>query len=288
MVEWLYPSKIQNTKNIKKEEMIKTVIIDVDGVLTDGKVWYNSKGERSKGFHSRDIRAIRELVAHGFDVILYTQSTWPGMEDYAARTGATVVMNREKIPLNTPYIAIGDDTPDLDILHFAQRAFCPSDADPMVRSLQDITILETKGGEGCVAEMLHHGITVVGIKQLAVDTETIDRMAESASKLAEVARFMEGGGLRYGVVDQEGDLLIPGCLQEKYHPVAGLNLRSQNISLALNDPQHPCEYETWKKYIDQIVNQEEVKERGYFWVVSKAVIKSVGVDTNDYAKWKSG
>lgn len=139
--------------------MVTTIIIDVDGVLTDGKVWYTSTGERSKGFHSRDIRAIREFVSRGYDVYLLTQSTWPGVDDFAQRTGATVVTAIDKLQWVqenniTGYIAVVDDVSDLMLLVNATRRYCPSDADYLIKELDGIQKLDTKGGEGVIAELV--------------------------------------------------------------------------------------------------------------------------------------
>lgn len=136
---------------------LSTVVIDVDGVLTDGKVWYDSRGERTKAFHSRDIRAIRQLVSHGYRVILLTQSSWPGINDYVKRTGAEVLINREKLPNEEwgPYIAIGDDTADLAVLRSAALAYCPGDADLSVKSEACVNALYAKGGDGVIAELIN-------------------------------------------------------------------------------------------------------------------------------------
>lgn len=136
--------------------MNKTILIDCDGVLTDGKVYYDAKGNRIKGFHSRDIRAIRQLISHGFDVHIITQSSWPGMKDFIKRTGAEVTIDREKkVDQFSDFIAVGDDTPDIEMLKKAKQAFCPSDADPEVKAIAGITLLGSKGGEGVVADLIN-------------------------------------------------------------------------------------------------------------------------------------
>lgn len=145
---------------------LSTVVIDVDGVLTDGKVWYDAKGNRTKAFHSRDIRAIRQLVSHGYRVILLTQSSWPGIKDYVERTGAEVIIDREKKPDPAwgDFIAIGDDTPDLAILRAAKLAYCPADADLSVKSEAFVMPLYMKGGEGVISEL----VTVLEVVKMAV------------------------------------------------------------------------------------------------------------------------
>lgn len=138
---------------------VKTILIDVDGVLTDNKVYFTDSGERSKGFNSKDIRAIRELIANGFEVIALTQSSWPGMVHWAKRTGARVESHRDKWAwvskhVTDPYIAVGDDTPDYETLRFAELAFCPKDADDSLKSFSKIRVLPSKGGEGCIADIV--------------------------------------------------------------------------------------------------------------------------------------
>ena len=134
---------------------VKTILIDVDGVLTDGKVWYDQYGERTKGFHSRDIRSIRELVSYGFEVYLITASSWPGSKHFANRTGAFVLVDREKsCDQFIDFIAIGDDTADIKMLKKATRAFCPLDACSTVKQLDKITVLNAFGGDGVISELL--------------------------------------------------------------------------------------------------------------------------------------
>ena len=137
-------------------QQIKRIVVDVDGCLTDGKVYYTHDGKRIKGFHSRDIRALREFVSKGIEVVLLTQSSWPGMEEYADRTGAQVVVERNKDSWvannrDVPYIAIGDDAPDIQLLSCAVEAYCPIDADPSVRAIDGIKGLPMRGGGGLLA-----------------------------------------------------------------------------------------------------------------------------------------
>ncbi len=130
----------------------KLIIIDCDGILTDGRVWYTHAGERSKGFNSRDIRAIRELVANGFQVIICTQSTWPGVQNFANRTGAEVIIAQSKPIPTEPFIMIGDDVPDIELMKAAEIALCPVDADESVKPY--CQVLHTAGGEGVIAEVV--------------------------------------------------------------------------------------------------------------------------------------
>jgi 3-deoxy-D-manno-octulosonate 8-phosphate phosphatase (KDO 8-P phosphatase) len=129
--------------------------VDVDGVLTDGKIWVTHKGEISKGFNSRDLAAIRELISNGHQVHIVTASSWPGAESYMNKSGAEfhVLRNKEEIPFQYD-VAIGDSAWDIPMLKKARYMFCPKDAQSEVRFLKDINILETKGGNGVMAEIV--------------------------------------------------------------------------------------------------------------------------------------
>ncbi len=140
---------------------IKYILIDVDGILTDGKIYYTHRGEVFKGFCSKDVRAIRELISYGYEVILITASSWPGAAHFAAKTGAEIFTFRNKLKIleyikHNRFIAVGDDVWDLQLMQLASVAFTTVDADDrLFLSLNDnLVILKTKGGEGVIADMV--------------------------------------------------------------------------------------------------------------------------------------
>lgn len=136
--------------------MEKIILIDVDGCLTDGKVWITSKGERTKGFHTRDIRAIKELVSNGWEVHLVTASTWKGINSYCEKVGAMpyVCRDKSKVPFEN-YVAVADDSWDVEMLRNAKRKFCPKDAHHSVKQLEGIEVLSTEGGNGVIDELVN-------------------------------------------------------------------------------------------------------------------------------------
>lgn len=131
------------------------VYIDVDGTLTDGKMYIDHTGEKMfKAFCSRDVRAIRELIANGCDVTLVSADSHHSAVHFANKVGADFRCLRDKSKLPPADIAIGDDAWDTAMLKAAKRAFCPNDADPAVRSLMCVEVLKTNGGQGVIAEMI--------------------------------------------------------------------------------------------------------------------------------------
>lgn len=131
------------------------ICCDIDGCLTDGKIWVNHQGEIIKSFNNKDLGAIKELIAMGFQVHLVTASSWPGAEQYLKRSGAElhVIRNKESIPFDYQ-IAIGDSAWDIPMMVKAKYVFCPADASLEVKCLDGMYHLETKGGHGIMLELV--------------------------------------------------------------------------------------------------------------------------------------
>lgn len=135
--------------------MSKVLLIDCDGVLTDGTLTIDHTGKKLfKTFHTRDVRAIRELVANGWQVVIVTADDWEGTHAFASKVGAEclAVRDKSKVPF-LDYAAVGDDAWDVGMLKKARYAFIPYDADPSVRVL-GATKLSRAGGRGCIAELV--------------------------------------------------------------------------------------------------------------------------------------
>jgi 3-deoxy-D-manno-octulosonate 8-phosphate phosphatase KdsC-like HAD superfamily phosphatase len=86
-------------------------------------------------------------------------SNWPGSETFAKKTGSEIVISKDKKlfadQLNEKFIAIGDDVWDLGLIEKSDRFFAPKDCDRAIRYNSDkIEILNSKGGEGVIAELV--------------------------------------------------------------------------------------------------------------------------------------
>jgi len=140
----------------------QVILIDLDGCLTDGKLTIDHKGEKMfKQFHTRDVRAIREIIFNAIEVYIVSADGWSGAQQFADKVGAVFFELRDKKQIvetlnGRPYWAIGDDAWDIEMLKNATRAFCPADADYSVFNMEpgcNLTILNRKGGSGCIAEL---------------------------------------------------------------------------------------------------------------------------------------
>lgn len=140
--------------------MIDTLLIDVDGVLTNGKQYVDHHGKKMfKAFHSRDIAAIRELVSvEGVRVILISADDWPGGPKWAQKVGAEFLHLRDKTKLDVEWeycAGVGDDVWDVKFLHKCGQRFCPADAHESVK--RECVTLQINGGQGVIAELVYRG-----------------------------------------------------------------------------------------------------------------------------------
>jgi len=146
---------------------IRLLVLDVDGVLTDGQLLYAASGEQLKGFCVRDGLAIRLLLSCDVAVAVITGRTsdavatrcrdlgisddlvFQGSRDKAAHLDQIM----QRLELSRPQIAaMGDDLPDLPLLSRVGFAACPADAAPEVIALCHY-VCRSRGGHGAVREL---------------------------------------------------------------------------------------------------------------------------------------
>lgn len=141
-----------------KPAEIKILVTDLDGVLTDGRLTIDHNGTKMfKHFHSRDVRAIRELISEGWCVYIVSADDHGSGASFAEKVGALFMHARDKSLLTFVggYYCIGDDAWDVPILSKALYSFCPRDADKSVMRLPGIIKLDCYGGRGVIAEFVH-------------------------------------------------------------------------------------------------------------------------------------
>jgi 3-deoxy-D-manno-octulosonate 8-phosphate phosphatase (KDO 8-P phosphatase) len=149
----------------KKAAKIKLILLDVDGVLTDGGIIIDDRGVESKRFDVRDGQGITLLIHSGIKVGLLTGRYSEIVRRRAKELGVTIVHQgvrdkaeiyeriRRKIGLKDEQIAyVGDDIMDLPVLRKAGLAIAVRDGWPGLRAEVDY-ITETKGGNGAVREV---------------------------------------------------------------------------------------------------------------------------------------
>lgn len=152
---------------------IRFLVMDVDGTLTDGKIYMGQNGELAKAFDIKDgCGILLELPFYDIKPIIITaressilvnrcnelkiEELYQGVKDKLAKLWEVV----EKYGKSLDAVAYaGDDLPDLRCMEEVKKAggiiLCPSDAIPEVRSIADY-ISDYKAGEGAIRDMIRY------------------------------------------------------------------------------------------------------------------------------------
>ena len=142
------------------------LVLDVDGVLTDGGLWFGPRGEALKRFHVRDGHGIKLLRAAGIEVALVSGRRSAAVGARARELGVKLVLQGvadksqaldrllQRLSLTDTQVAcIGDDTPDVPLFVRVALAVAVRDAHPLAaRAAHCRTTLP--GGNGAVREVV--------------------------------------------------------------------------------------------------------------------------------------
>ncbi len=144
---------------------IELLILDIDGVLTDGRLYFGAKGEALKAFHVRDGHGIKLLMSAGVQVAAFSgrRSAAAAARLRELRVPCVVQGCSDKLlalhkltqhlkvdPLNCACIV--DDTPDLPLMSAVGLAAAVADAHPVVVSAAH-WVARAPGGLGAVREL---------------------------------------------------------------------------------------------------------------------------------------
>ena len=143
---------------------IKALILDVDGVLTDGRIAMNDRGEETKSFDAKDGQGLKMLISSGVEVILITgrrsgavvhrskdlgiEAVHQGVMDKRTLLRGLIIdkgLNRQEV------CCMGDDIPDLAMFDEVGLRLAVADAVGEVREKADL-IITKRGGRGAVRE----------------------------------------------------------------------------------------------------------------------------------------
>lgn len=148
-----------------KAANIKLLVLDVDGVMTDGKIVINHLGEETKFFDCKDGHGISMLIKAGIDVAIISGRKSRAVEFRAETLGikdvhlgikdkepVILMLMSEKGLKREDVCCMGDDLPDIPMFQHAGFSVAVSDAvREVIRSADMIT--KKKGGNGAVREV---------------------------------------------------------------------------------------------------------------------------------------
>jgi YrbI family 3-deoxy-D-manno-octulosonate 8-phosphate phosphatase len=156
---------------------IQFLVVDVDGTLTDGGMYYSESCDEFKKFNTKDGRAMRSLSRKGTPVGILSSGSSANIVKRRAdilevKYHKVNVKSKleelekwcDELKIKASEVAfIGDDTNDIEVMKSVGFSACPSDAHPAVKEIANV-VLETKGGEGCVREFVDRFMPEVFMK----------------------------------------------------------------------------------------------------------------------------
>ncbi len=148
----------------EKAKKIKLLILDVDGVMTDGSILLDNKGNEYKRFHVRDGHGLKMIGRAGITIAIITGRKSKVVELRAKELGITEVYQKifkkslvyekllKKYKCKDENVAfMGDDVVDQALLKRAGLSAAPADAEEEAKKLADL-VTKRNGGRGAVRE----------------------------------------------------------------------------------------------------------------------------------------
>lgn len=161
-------------------DRIKLLVLDCDGVLTDGRIVYGCGGEEMKNFDAHDGMGFLLMRYTCMQAAVITGRSSSALERRCADLGITHlyqgVANKlrkldsllKELQLSFDSVVyLGDDWNDIPCMFRAALSVCPADAMPDIRRLAD-TVLQYNGGRGAVRECIEMVLRQKGVYDQAV------------------------------------------------------------------------------------------------------------------------
>lgn len=153
---------------------VRAFVLDVDGTLTDGRLYYGDDGRCLRAFHVHDGLAIRWLIEFEGTPIVLTGKTSETVAKRAAELGIRHVIQasrdkladfeplRRELRLNWDEVAVvGDDLPDLPLMRRCACGIAPASAAPPVLQAAAF-VTRAPGGAGAVREAIELWLRATG------------------------------------------------------------------------------------------------------------------------------
>ncbi|HTE42885.1 MAG TPA: HAD hydrolase family protein [Steroidobacteraceae bacterium] len=144
---------------------IRLLVLDVDGVLTDGRIHMTARGEETKVFHVRDGAGIAQVLRAGLQVAVISGRDSPAVDKRMAELGVTFVRQGVADKLATLHellsilnlgpqatASIGDDSAEVPLLQASRLGVAVADAHASAKAAAH-WITQANGGQGAVREL---------------------------------------------------------------------------------------------------------------------------------------
>jgi 3-deoxy-D-manno-octulosonate 8-phosphate phosphatase (KDO 8-P phosphatase) len=155
----------------KPSAAIRMLVLDVDGVMTDGRLHFGPRGEALKLFHVRDGLGIKQVAHAGIEVAVISGRKSKMVDVRCRELGVAHVFQgaKDKLAVLEKLCArlkiepsacacVGDDLPDIPLMRTVALAFAVADAHPEARHAAHL-ITKLPGGHGAVREVCDYLLT---------------------------------------------------------------------------------------------------------------------------------
>lgn len=166
---------------VDRAARIRMLVLDVDGVLTDGRLYFDNHGNEMKAFCTRDGLGMRALQSHGTLLAFITGRKSEIVTHRAAQLGVEHVYQGRNDKLNAfnellsdtgmdeqQICYAGDDWIDIPVLDRVGLAVTVADADPVVKNRVH-WVTSCRGGNGAVREICDLILAARGLDQQVLD-----------------------------------------------------------------------------------------------------------------------
>jgi len=150
---------------VRRAAAVRVAVFDVDGVLTDGRLYFNAAGEEMKAFHARDGFGLQSLQRAGITVAVLSGRDSPAVNRRMESLGIDYVLQgrQDKLPAFDDLLLrlgldrrqacyAGDDRQDLPVMQVCGFATAPADAMPGIRAAAH-RVTSARGGHGAAREI---------------------------------------------------------------------------------------------------------------------------------------
>lgn len=179
---------------------LKLLILDVDGVLTDGTKHYNAEHEAlTKTFMCKDFTAIKRFMAAGVTVIMISGDAWNAImatkrriDFYCTRVKDNGLDKSQWIEYFSDYykvdtnemMFVGDDYFDLQMFEKLYYTICPNDAPEIIKNTA-WHVLKKSGGQGCLVELYDLCINKCIIEDAKIDDVlALDKLEATSEEMS--------------------------------------------------------------------------------------------------------
>lgn len=145
---------------------ITTIVLDVDGVLTDGTILLMEDGQMVRRMHTKDGYALQLAIKKGYRILVISGGQSAAVKERLQKLGIqdvhlkienkTALMEEYRVAHQLTYeemLFMGDDIPDFAAMQLVGLPCAPADAVPEIKRISAY-ISPFKGGEGCVRDVL--------------------------------------------------------------------------------------------------------------------------------------